>query len=174
MRQNSPQSLTQARLKELLHYDPETGVFTWRIRSNTRVPAGSVAGHTRFDGYVLIRINKVMYLAHRLSFLYMAGDFPFKEVDHINGNPTDNSWANLRSVTRSENLHNLGGPTSTNTSGFLGVSWDKKNEKWVAKIKLCGVSKNLGRFTTPELAYATYLKAKDQLHSTHMRLRAAA
>ena len=81
--------LTQERLKELLHYDPETGYFTWKISPNNAVKVGSVAG-TSMNNYIRIIIDHKAYLAHRLAFLYMEGYFPEHEVDHINRIRDDN------------------------------------------------------------------------------------
>jgi len=165
--------LTQARLKELLHYDPETGVFTWRV-GRVGCRAGSIAGSLNGCGYRQIGIDRRMHLLHRIAFLYVTGGFPQEELDHINGVRDDNRWVNLREATGSENRHNLGGPPSHNTSGFLGVYWCKRRQKWVAEIKLRGRKRHLGYFDTAEEAHATYLKAKDELHPTHQRLRRAA
>jgi hypothetical protein len=163
--------LTQARLKELLHYDPETGIFTWRVRLSNRTPAGAIAGSDSGRGYLRLTIDKRDYRAHRLAFLYMTGDFPPEDVDHINGVRDDNRWVNLRPATRSENLHNQAGPRRDNTSGFLGVCWHKQRQKWWAQITLNGRQHTLGFFDDPAVAHATYLKAKDELHPTHQRLR---
>lgn len=172
---NSPQNLTQARLKELLHYDPETGIFTWLvIANNNKALVGTVAGSLNKPGYMMIGVDRKRYLAHRLAFLYMTGEWPSEQVDHINGERTDNRWCNLRAATEGENKHNIGGPPRTNTSGYLGVSWDKSRGKWRAHIYLRNVQHHLGRFTTPEAAHAAYLAAKDKLHPTHRRLRGEA
>lgn len=174
MQPKIPSEITQSRLKELLNYDPETGIFTWRVSTNNRTPAGSVAGTLRPDGYTSIMLDRRRHLAHRLAFLYLLGAWPVEHVDHMNGIRDDNRWVNLRPVTRSQNSHNIAGPGSQNTSGFLGVSWCKQRGKWESYIKLNSKKRHLGLFATREAAHAAYLAAKDHLHPTHLRLRQAA
>jgi len=167
------EQLTQSRLKELLHYDPETGIFTRRVGRGPS-KAGARVGSRNSCGYIQITIDYRNYHAHRLAFLYMTGALPEQQVDHINGVRNDNRWANLRDVSANCNHRNIGGPMKNNTSGFLGVCWDKNWNSWKASITVARRSVNLGRFPTPELAHTAYLKAKDKLHPTHLRLREAA
>lgn len=124
------QALTQARLKELLHYDPETGHFTW-LANQGRARAGQTAGTTDKVGYVVVRVAGRFYKAHRLAFLYMRGEIPPDDVDHINRVKGDNCWRNLRLATRPENLANIG-LLRSNTSGYRGVSWRKSSGRWQA------------------------------------------
>lgn len=114
MQQNN---LTQSELKLLLNYCPITGTFTWMKRSNSHVDAGSVAGTLRPDGYINIGVKGKRYQAHRLAFLYMLGEFPSYDVDHINKVKNDNAWINLRPATRSENMQNTS-KKSNNTSAL--------------------------------------------------------
>ena len=130
-------NVTQARLKELLHYDPETGLFTW-LQSRGCMKAWSVAGsvHTNHKSgktYIHIKIDHKMYQAHRLVFLYMEGKFPPEEVDHINGAGADNKWWNLRKATKSENMRNER-QRDDNTSGVIGVDFDKSRGRWRGQI----------------------------------------
>lgn len=124
------ESITQERLKELLHYDPASGLFTWKVHRNNRVTVGSVCGKNS-NTYIRISINRQFYMAHRLAFLYMEGAFPPWHVDHINHNETDNRWCNLRKVSPSENARNRR-KCSRNTSGVTGVHW--KQGKWCVRI----------------------------------------
>lgn len=163
--------LTQSELKALLDYNPDTGIFTWLVRPNNFVKIGQVAGALNGRGYLTIRVNYVHYPAHRLAFLWMIGTWPKNETDHINGVRTDNRWTNLRDVTKSENIQNLGGPRADNASGFIGVHFAKDRGAWRAGIRVNGKHHNLGYFNTPEAAHAAYLKAKHELHPTHQRLR---
>lgn len=143
--------ITKERLDELFLCDPEAGTFTRRVsRGNTK--RGSVAGHIGDDGYLMIRIDGKLYRAHRLVFLTMTGEFPPTDVDHINGIRTDNRWSNLRLATRSQNLRNKS-IQSNNTSGALGVSWDKRRKKWEYRIKAEGVQ-HIGVFAEFEDAVA--------------------
>lgn len=134
--------LTQSRLKELLHYCPDTGVFT-RLTGNNRVKVGSIAGCLAGLGYSQIRIDRKKYYSHRLAFLYIEGAFPKNNTDHINGVKADNRWSNLRAVTQAENLRNQK-KRNTNTSGIMGVHRHKG--KWVAQIKVGGKLLYLGFF----------------------------
>mgnify|MGYP000037034139 CR=1 FL=1 len=156
--------LTQERLKELLHYDPDTGLFTWIKSTNTSIKINSVAGGKTSRGYIQIRADKKLYLAHRLAWLYFYGNFPESFLDHVNEKPSDNRISNLRLATHQENGHNKSTPHKNNTSGFLGVTWQKLNKKWLAQIRLNGKRKHLGLFNTPESAHKAYLEAKRELH----------
>jgi len=137
--------ISQNRLKKLLHYNPDTGIFT-RIKSSAPcVNIGDVAGCINVSGYVSISVNGKEYYAHRLAFLYMEGYFPENDVDHINRNSSDNRWINLRHVSRSCNNINSK-MDKRNTTGVTGVYWHKQCKRWEAKI---GVNKNkinLGRY----------------------------
>lgn len=136
--------LTQKRLKELLHYNPDTGVFTWRSSNSNRVMSGSEAGCKLKNRkpYILIRIDGKIYASHRLAFLYMLGDQPKDHVDHIDGNGLNNKWSNLRDVTNQENHKNMK-LVKSNTSGICGVSWVKDRLLWHAYIHNSGKRLNL-------------------------------
>ena len=153
--------LTPSRLRELLHYDPDTGVFTWLVNSRNTKP-GQVAGYCR-GKYRQISIDGVLYFAHRLAFLHMTGEWPSFDVDHRNGHRSDNRWCNIRPADRSENNQNLG-MRSDNSSGYKGVWFNKSNGKWSAMISHRGKRRFLGNFSSAEDAYAAYLAAKSQLH----------
>lgn len=161
--------LTQARLKEVLRYDPDSGVFT-RLAGSSQF-AGLPAGGRR-SGYVVIVIDGARYYAHRLAFLYVTGHFPTSDVDHRDGNRLNNAWANLRSATRSENNQNL--PVrNDNTSGHVGVSLCKQTGRWAAYINTKGKRFFLGRFDTQEEASAARREAKCRLHDFQPIQRAA-
>ncbi len=157
--------LTQKRLKEILSYDSKTGLFTWIKSTNTRIQISSVAGGKTPKGYIQIRADKKLYLAHRLVWLYVHGKFPESFLDHINEIKNDNRICNLRLATTQENKQNQSKPQKNNTSGFLGVNWHKRDKKWVAGIKIKGKRKHLGSFTTIEEAHEAYFKAKRELHT---------
>lgn len=158
--------LTAQRLRELLHYDPETGVFTWRVACRGTA-AGDVAGCVIDGGYIRITIDKRFHRSHRLAWLYMTGTWPANDIDHIDGNPSNNALANLRDVTRSVNLQNRRAAMGHNTtSGVLGVS--SKRNKWRARIKVDGRHVSLGHFDTIEEAQAAYLEAKRAHHPGNM------
>lgn len=159
-------TLTQHRLRELLHYDHETGVFTWLVATNGRRRVGERAGHTNPYGYVRIKVDRVLYSAHRLAWLWMTGAWPTEEqIDHRNGVRSDNRWVNLREVSRSINLQNRRTPNRKNIStGLLGVSQRNSGQGFQARIRFENKEKRLGTFPTAELAHQAYLAAKRQLH----------
>lgn len=145
-------SLTQARLKEIVIYDPDTGEFTWRV-PRKKCSVGARAGRPNAYGYTRICVDWNDYLAHRLAFLYMTGRFPAVgvDVDHINRIPNDNRWVNLRLASHGDNLANTG-VQKNNTSGYRGVSWDRSKGKWTAAGYKHGKSVFLGRYADLEEA----------------------
>lgn len=157
-------TLTIQELKENLHYNPETGVFT-RTKNSYRLRVGDVV-KGKSASYISICVNNVSYYAHRLAWLYMTGEIPKGMIDHINGNRLDNRICNLRDVSNTENIHNQTRAHSCNKTGFLGVSFDKNANKYRAMIKLDGKNKRLGLFLTAEAAHEAYLEAKRRLHKT--------
>lgn len=155
--------LTQARLKRLLRYDRETGIFRWiRGPGLRRDLDGSQAGVIQEDGRVEIMIDYTNYKAHRLAFLYVVGRWPHPEIDHRDGVRSNNSWLNLREVTRSVNQQNLRRAFRNNKTGFLGVV--RRGAKFRAAISIGLARYFLGSFTTAELAHAAYVRAKRKLH----------
>ena len=155
---------TQERLKELLSYDQNTGVFVWLAQTSSRAKIGDIAGTLMAIGYRLIGIDGKLYRAHRLAWFYMTGDWPVAGMDHINGVKDDNRWDNLREATQAENSQNMA-IRSDNTSGYMGVCWDRRKGKWQAQIKVAGRNKHLGYFDMPEAAHAAYLAAKAEIHT---------
>jgi hypothetical protein len=157
--------ITQETLKEVLHYDPKTGLFT-RLKggSGPNNFIGAIAGFLDDKGYVQICIKNKYYRAHRLAFLYMIGKFPLLYVDHIDGIKTNNKWNNLREATNSQNLQNQKKANSTNLStGLLGAH-KRKNGLITASIMLNGKLKHLGYFKTSEEAHERYLEEKRRIH----------
>ena len=151
--------ITQEQLKELLHYNPNTGIFVW-INGRTN---GKVAGYINLTRYIDIRIDGKAYKAHRLAWLYVHGKFPDNLIDHINGVKDDNRIINLRPATHAQNLHNQK-INIKNTSGLKGVYWHNINNKWIAKITVDGVSKYLGSFMDKHEAHKCYCAAADKYH----------
>jgi hypothetical protein len=148
--------LTQSQLKQLISYDPETGIFTRLKALSRRSKIGDVVGSLSGRGYLYISINFKSYPSHRLAWLYMHGEFPPNHVDHINGLTQDNRIINLRLATRSQNKMNSR-IYSSNTSGFKGVSFDSERNLWSASAKVNGKAKKIGRFKTPEQASDAYI-----------------
>lgn len=155
--------LTQEELKSNLHYDSETGIFTRKISRHPKYKIGGIAGCLHNCGYLRISINKKSYLAHRLAWLYMTGEFPLSGIDHINNDPLDNRFYNLREANKSENGQNRS-KNKNNKSGFKGVCFDNNRGKWVAQIMANGKRKFLGYFETAELAAIKYEEFAIKLH----------
>jgi len=137
------EKLTQTRLKKLLHYDPDTGIFTWLVVDSKRVKAGDIAGYINSKGYRRIKVDYRGHNASRLAWLYMKGYFPEHEVDHEDRIKCNNKWKNLRHVTHSCNMKNVD-IKSNNKSGVVGVYWNRRDQRWQASIKTAGKSKHLG------------------------------
>lgn len=153
------------RLKDLLDYDPETGLFRWRRYRARGARAGDVAG-SLCEGYVNIQIDGVTYRGHRLAWLYVTGRAAENEIDHINGDRADNRLANLRTATRAENRQNLHGPYKSGASGVLGVTRRRNGRRkpWVAQIQEGKAKRHLGYFASVEEASAAYIAAKREIH----------
>jgi len=158
--------VSRARLRALIHYDPETGEFRWLRRMNPKVPAGRTAGTLTRDGYRVIAIKGRNYRAHRLAWLYVTGKWRSQMIDHRDGNPSNNCWSNLRRATRSQNCANRGVPRN-NTCGLKGVSRD--GPRWRATIHRKGRRHYLGNFPTPQAAHAAYAKAARELFGEFAR-----
>lgn len=161
-------ALTQERLKSLLHYDPNTGVFTCIDNLNILWRAGKPIGWLNDSGYVIITIDKKRYRAHRLAMLYMEGRFPPEHTDHIDGNRSNNKYENLRSVTEKENHKNVK-LRASNKYGFTGVGWHKKTCKWRAFITAEEKLIHLGVFESLIDAVAARIRANKQynFHTLH-------
>lgn len=152
--------LTAARLRELLHYDPETGIF---IRARG-CRAGKATGAMRPPkNYLYISVNGASYSAHRLAWMYVTGAWPKDQIDHRDGDRANNAFTNLRECGNAENSQNRG-IRSDNASGFVGVTWDRKRKAWRSQIKKSGRNYFLGWFATPSAASEAYLLAKADLH----------
>lgn len=147
--------ITQEELKKYLHYDPDTGIFTWLKPTSFRVKFDQVAGWDT-HGHIGIRILGVSYLAHRLAWLYQTGEWPSVQIDHINGNKKDNKFSNLRLATNTENNVNKG-VSKQNKSGYKGVSWVKAKQKWVATCRANGIQNFIGYFENKYDAAKAYM-----------------
>ena len=156
-------------LRRLIDYDPATGLFYWRARYpepntgwNTRYSgkmAGSLSRPKQTAGaYWKVRIHSRDYKAHRLAWLYMTGEWPANDVDHIDGSRKNNQFANLRLATRQENLRNSR-LSRRNQVGLKGVCKCTTTGRYRAEIYVNGKNLHLGRFDTPELAHAAYVDA---------------
>ena len=151
-------SITYNRLIELVHYEYTTGVFTALVSSGSRRKSGDTLGTKNASGHIVIQLDKVNYLAHRLAWLYCFREWPEEIIDHIDQNPSNNSLDNLRESTHSKNSFNTG-LKSNNTSGFRGVFFDKRRGTYYSQIKVNRIKKWLGSFKTAEEAFEAYKKA---------------
>jgi hypothetical protein len=162
--------ITYDRLREVLDYCPETGVFTWKVTLSATGVAGSLAGSRHSEGYSNIRIDKKRYFAHRLAWFYVTGESPRQEIDHIDGDRGNDTFYNLREATRGQNQCNRPAQ-SNNKSGHKGVSWNRKAMTWYAFIRLNGSGKFLGAFPNLEDAAQAYADAVRKYHGEFARLR---
>lgn len=166
--------ITQQYLKELFHYDPETGVLIW-IAKRPKVSVGSEAGtiskHRR-TYYRKVKIDGSMYKTHRLAWLYVYGEFPANQIDHIDGDGLNNRISNLRDVNNRENHRNVR-LRADNTSGTVGVGFHKATGKWQAQIGTESGNQSLGVFTDIEDAIAARQAAevKYGFHCNHGGVR---
>jgi hypothetical protein len=155
--------ITQGRLIELLRYSPVVGVFEWR-KSRPRVRAGFLAGAVNpRNGYVNIFVDGRSYRAHRLAWLYMTGAWPENDLDHIDGDKSNNAFSNLRQATQSQNMMNSP-KKATNTSGVKGVSFNKARGRWEASVRYDGKKKHLGMFEDLSQAESAVVAARNRLH----------
>jgi hypothetical protein len=161
--------LTAERLRTIVNYDPDTGLFTWVSAAGRhgRYPAGSPAGFMH-GGYVCICIDGFDYRAHRLAWLWMTGAWPSSNLDHRDLNRANNRWDNLREATRSENGANRR-QMKNNKSGFKGVSWYAPLGKWRAAITLNKHLRHIGYFANPAEAHAAYCAEAKRLHGEFAR-----
>jgi hypothetical protein len=154
--------ISQSYLKEILNYDENTGIFTWKVSRGRICKKGNIAGTTDSWGHRQICIDGIKILAHRLAWIYVYGEKPKKQIDHIDGNKQNNSIKNLRDVDQFKNQQNRTKARVDSSTGFMGVS--KDGSKYKATIKVNKKRFYLGMFKTAEDAFEAYKKAKLQLH----------
>lgn len=156
-------TLTADRARELFLYDPSTGQLSYRIKPRRGIKTGTIAGWSDRLGYRRVIVDGRNYMVHRVAWLYTYGTWPAGEVDHINGNPSDNRIGNLRDVDRAKNQQNIVAARKTNQSGLRGV-FRHSNSTWIVRIRANGASYYLGTFDDPEEAHIAYMQAKMCLH----------
>jgi hypothetical protein len=156
--------INSERLREVLSYDAETGVFTWLAGSRMGKPAGT----KNADGYIQIKIDGRLFYGHRLAWLYVHGEWPLNEVDHRNCTKSDNRIDNLRDATRTVNSENVQAAHKDSRSGLLGVSWSKDKDLWYSRIRVKGSTRFLGYFNDPNAAHAAYITEKRAAHEGSM------
>ena len=149
-----------ARLAELFLYDPDTGFVVRRV-SHGKGKAGTNVGTAHTAGYLQVRVDGVWEYVHRVAFALMTGKYPIKNIDHINGNPADNRWCNLRTATHAENMQNRK-KAAHNTHPYKGVRRSPTEGKWLARIVIAGRARHLGTFASAQAAHAAYKDAARQ------------
>jgi hypothetical protein len=151
--------------QQAISYNAETGVFTWLDGAWHKRNRGVQAGSKKRNGYIEIQFNGKMLKAHRLAWMLVYGELADDvEIDHIDGNRSNNRLSNLRAVDRSINQQNQRKARSDSTSGLLGVSWYSAGDKWKADIRVNGKKKHLGYFHCKDAAHQAYLNAKRVMH----------
>ena len=153
-------SITLQRARDLLTYEPDTGLFRWNVKPNRRIRIGSVAGTARHDGYIEIMLDGERMMAHRLAWFMTYGEWPKDIIDHRNRAKADNRIANLREADKTLNAANA---KSKNTR-LPGVTLDKRRGVFFSSIKRGHVNRYLGAFATPDEAHAAYVIARRELY----------
>lgn len=154
-------------LRRTFSYDRETGVLAWAVSPHPRIGVGATVGCINKHGYRHLLWKRRDLLAHRIIWKMVTGKDPIG-IDHINGNPSDNRWCNLREATTAQNAHNKKRP-ATNTSGYKGVTFIPAHKKWQAGIEMNGKAKHLGWFLDPKDAHAAYCAAAIKLFGKFAR-----
>ncbi len=166
---NYERGLTLDRLHEVLHYDPETGIWTWLITLSPRSPAGNLACKTKHDtGYHRISIDGHRYKAHRLAWLYMTGKWPDRQIDHENTIRHDNRWTNLRQATQQQNSANM--LRKNNKLKIKGIIRSRNGARFIARIMVDYQSIHLGTYDTQEEAAEVYRTAAEKYFGAYSRV----
>lgn len=172
---NARNDLTAEYVRSILDYNPETGEFRWKYRSdvgkawNTRY-SGNKTGYIGSDGRLHVTINNKPYLIHRIAWIYVYGFWPKYEIDHIDGNPINNVISNLRECSATENMRHRG-RQSNNKCGLKGVHWAKNVKKWRARIRVDCKDLHLGLFDTSEQAHKAYCDAAEKYFGEFSRTK---
>lgn len=156
--------ITAERLREILDYDLETGVFTWKKKTCRKVVVGSVAGCQTKEGYITIRVDGYLMTGHRLAWLYVNGTLPSQGIDHKNRDKADNRICNLRLCTPAENGQNAK-LSRANKSGVSGVFFNSKKGKWTAQITVNRKNIVLGAYDSIDEAAASRRAAEVKYHT---------
>ena len=156
------EELTQARLREVLDYNPDRGLFKWKAKLKHH-KSGWFRGCLGGTGDLYIGVDMTNYKAHRLAYLYMEGSFPPEVIDHVDGDRANNKWCNLRACSQSQNACNSR-IMSNNTSGYKGVSWRKERNTWQVRVSVKGEYKTFGCYKDFELACLIADQAREKYH----------
>jgi len=161
--------LTQERLQQLLRYDPDTGEFRWRVQKRANHRAGDIAGCRMRSEYWSIHIDGRCYRAHQLAWLYVQGEWGRPLIDHRDGDPMNNRWRNLRLASHGDNAANRP-RLRNNTSGYKGVSFDRRRGRWMAQITHRGRRYCIGRYKTAQDAHSAYVAKARELFGEFARM----
>ena len=158
---------TWEQVDAIIEYDPATGLFRWKVQGGGRRKRGWFAGADE-HGYRAISVCGRLQRAHRIAWLLMTGDWPGMPIDHMDQNPANNRWSNLREVPHQLNCHNVSAPSKNSVTGVLGVHMRSRrgtrDKPYVADIRVDGRKIHLGQYATLREAQAAYLKAKAEFH----------
>ena len=155
-------ALTQERLQEILHYDPRSGEFRWRMQDDLEHRVGEIAGSSMRSDYWCIHVDGRSYRAHKLAWLYMTGAWGRPLVDHRDGDPFNNRWRNLRLANRLTDARYCRRRRSEPV--FAGITLDRRSGQWTARVSNGGRLYLLGQFPTNEAAHEAYAMAARLLH----------
>jgi hypothetical protein len=156
------------KLRELFDYNAMTGTLSWRISTNNRVKAGDPIKTKYRAGHLAVSIDGVRYLAHRVIWKMTTGEDPVDQIDHIDGDASNNSFANLRESDQSQNRMNSR-KNSNNTSGVKGISYHKATNKWRATVGNGYASKQIGIFDDFQSAVEACNLARAEMHGDFAR-----
>ena len=148
-------------IRQRLSYDPETGIFRWKTYPKAKKMVGQIAGHVRKTGQIVILLNNKGYLAHRIAWAYVTGKNPQNQIDHINCDPSDNRFENLRECTALENCRNKR-IQKNNTSEVKGIT--RFRNKWSARVGVDGKKVFLGYFDSIQSAELAVKLGRISLH----------
>lgn len=162
-------TLAFERVAELVRYEPETGNFYYTTRRSNACRKDGIAGTNGPRGDRILRMDGKTYLAHRVAFVLMTGKWPSFDVDHIDGNPSNNKWENLRDISHKMNSYNVHKvPSHKKHSNLLGAQWCAQGGFWKTEIMVEGKRFRLGTFDTEAEASAAYMQAKRDMHPGFM------
>jgi hypothetical protein len=168
----APANLSAAIVRRALDYDPKTGLLFWRHRDdvlprvNKRFAGKPAGGRDGQYGYISVRLYDQLYQAHRLIWLHVTGEWPEAILDHIDGNPANNAWSNLRPATRAENNRNK---VARRKARLKGTHLDARTGRWMAQIMVGKKNHYLGTFSTEQEAHEAYCEAAKRLHGEFSR-----
>jgi hypothetical protein len=167
-----PIDIDPSEVRKSFSYNPTTGILRWKVTDSRKVKPGDEAGcaSPKEGGRKVVVFRYKHIRTHILIWAFQTGEWPKNQIDHINRNPGDNRWINLRESTQGQNMKNTKTPI-TNKSGFRGVYWHKTGGRWTSQIRVDGKKIYLGMFDTAEAAHKVYKAASEKLHGVFSHYR---